>query len=365
MQSNSAPQTPRAAGAFYVVVTLLSWSTVLLFLRALNKDIDAWTANGWRYGMCAVALLPFLVWRLKRGTVPMRILTAAIVPAIVNSLGQSCFGFTVYYIDPGLSGFLLRVAVISATIGAFVLFADERVLLRSRLFWGGFLLVVFGSIGTVLFGVEPITGATAMGVLLGTTAGALFGLYGVSIRYFMRGIPPVASFTAIAVYTAAAMVGLMFVFGDRGGAAVFDLSALGATYLIGSAVLGIGIGHIFYYKSIAMLGVAVTGSIIQLAPFIGAAASMVIFDEPLTAMQWVCGFIMLGGGWLLLKAERARPRDTDVEPRGFPVEPEDAGDPCSTVALESALSDDSNTLSFGAIADESRHDDAVSASGRV
>lgn len=336
MQSPS--ESSRAAGVFCVVVTLLSWSTVLLFLRALSGDIDGWTANGWRYGMCALGLAPFLAWRLWRGRVPFRILRAAIIPAFVNALGQTCFGFAVYYIGPGLAGFLLRVAVISATIGAFVLFADERVLLKSRLFWGGFLLVIFGSIGTVLFGQDPIAGATATGVLLGTTAGALFGLYGVAVRYCMRGIPPVASFTTIAVYTASAMVALMVLFGERHGAAVFDLSPLLLTYLIVSAVLGIAVGHIFYYKSIERLGVAISGSIIQLSPFLGAAASMVIFDEPLTKLQWMCGFVMLGGGWLLLRAERARPRAADGPMRDFPVEPEDAGDPCATAALET-LSD--------------------------
>ncbi|HPF41019.1 MAG TPA: DMT family transporter [Phycisphaerae bacterium] len=342
-------ESSRAAGVICVAITLLSWSTVLLFLRALHEDIDGWTANGWRYGMCALGLAPFLIRRLWRREVPMRILKAAIVPALINTLGQSCFGFAVYYIEPGLAGFLLRVAVISATIGAFVLFADERALLRSGLFWGGFLLVIFGSVGTVLFGVNPIVGATATGVLLGTTAGALFGLYGVSVRYYMRGIPPVASFTTIAVYTASAVVAMMLIFADRRGAAVFDLSPLLATYLVVSAILGIAVGHIFYYKSIERLGVAITGSIVQLAPFLGAAVSMVIFDEPLTILQWVCGFVMLGGGWLLLRAERSRPR-TD-ERRGFPVELEDVGDPCSTVALESPR--DTRPIVCGALSSDS------------
>lgn len=346
------PESSRAAGAFCVTVTLLSWSTVLLFLRALHDDIDGWTANGWRYGMCALGLVPFLLWRLHRGTVPMRILKAAIIPAIINALGQTCFGFAVYYIEPGLAGFLLRVAVISATIGAFVMFADERALLRSRWFWGGFLLVIFGSIGTVVFGTNPIAGATATGVLLGATAGAFFGLYGVSVRYCMRGIPPVASFTTIAVYTATAMVALMLIFGERHGAAVFDLSPLLATYLVVSAVLGIAVGHVFYYKSIERLGVAITGSIIQLAPFLGAAVSMVIFDEPLTALQWACGFIMLGGGFLLLRAERERPRAAEAV--DFPVELEDVGDPCATAALES-----SSKTSIAASSDDSESQLAV------
>ncbi len=341
-------------GVFYVVVTLVGWSSVLLFLRHLAPFIDAWTANGWRYGMCALVLFPVLLAKyagdrsqaadrsLRRprpnrpttsaGALPPDIWRRALAPAVFNCLGQICFGFSIYYIEPGLAAFLLRVALISATFGAFVLFADERALLRSRIFWSGMALVAAGAVGTVCLGSAPIAGATLTGILLGSSSGAFFGLYGVSVRYTMRGVPPLYSFALISTYTAAVMIGLMFWFGDARGTKVFNLPMRELSFLVFSAFLGIAVGHIFYYAAIARLGVAIAGAVVQLAPFLTGAASVVIFGEHMSRGQWLSGIMLVLGGIVLLRAERDRPRPAEAGEPDFPVELEDAGDPGALAA---------------------------------
>jgi drug/metabolite transporter (DMT)-like permease len=197
-------------------------------------------------------------------------------------------------------------ALISSTLGAFVLFADERVLMRRGAFWLGMGLVAAGSVGTIVFGHQPIIGGTAVGIALGAGSGIFFGLYGVSVRYWMRGVPSMTSFAAISLYTAAVMVALMIWRADGRGASVFALSASNWFVLIASALIGIALGHVFYYASIARLGVAVASAVVQLAPFIGGAASVVIFKEILTPMQWISGVVMLGGAGVLLWSEQSR-----------------------------------------------------------
>lgn len=178
--------------------------------------------------------------------------------------------------------------------------------MRSPLFWGGLLLVVGGSVGTVLLGTAPIAGATATGVLLGLCAGAFYGLYGVSVRYWMHGIRPMVSFAAISLYTAIAMVLLMVLLGKSSGAVVFEMSAFSWLMLVLSALIGIALGHVFYYSAIARLGVAISAAVVQLAPFICGIASMLIFNEVLTQWQWLCGVIMLVGAGSLIYSERVR-----------------------------------------------------------
>jgi drug/metabolite transporter (DMT)-like permease len=296
----------RYSGILFVVLTLLGWSSVLLFLKHLAPHIDVWTANGWRYGVSALMWLPLLVAGFWRQALPDGLWRRAIVPTLFNCGGQVCFGASIYYIDPGLAGFLLRVALISSTLGAFVLFADERVLMRRGAFWLGMGLVAAGSVGTIVFGHQPIIGGTAVGIALGAGSGIFFGLYGVSVRYWMRGVPSMTSFAAISLYTAAVMVALMIWRADGRGASVFALSASNWFVLIASALIGIALGHVFYYASIARLGVAVASAVVQLAPFIGGAASVVIFKEILTPMQWISGVVMLGGAGVLLWSEQSR-----------------------------------------------------------
>ncbi|OWY71191.1 hypothetical protein B7486_11355 [cyanobacterium TDX16] len=304
----------RASGITYIVLTLVGWSSVLLFLKHLTPYIDAWTANGWRYGMSALLWLPVLLVGARGGTLPEGIWRRALVPALFNCMAQVCFAQAPYYIGPGLAGFLLRINIVFSTAGALILFADERPLARSPMFWGGLVLVVAGSIGTVLMGSTPLVGGTATGVILGLGAGAFYGLYGVSVRYWMHGIRPMVSFGAISLYTAAVMVSLMIVISPGRGAGVFGLSGFNWMILVMSALIGIALGHVFYYSAIARLGVAISAAVVQLAPFITGVASVLIFGEVLTSWQWMFGAIMLMGAGTLIHSERSRRMATTFEP---------------------------------------------------
>ncbi len=306
-------------GIVLVVLTLTGWSSVLLFLEHLTAYIDPWTANGWRYGLAALLWLPLLVVGAARGTLPNRLWRRAIGPALMNTAAQVCFAAAPYYLGPGMAAFLLRVSILFSTAGAFVLFADERVLVRSRLFWAGMLLVVGGSVGTVLFGKDPIKGGTAVGIMLGAGAGAFYGLYAVAVRYWMHGVPAMTSFAAISLYTAAGVVTLMVAFGAKHGLTVFDLSPANWGVLVLSSLIGIALGHVFFYAAMARLGVTVTTAVVQLAPFITGAASSVLFDEVLTALQWSSGVVLLGGGVMLLRAEQIRPRSAAASKQESPV----------------------------------------------
>lgn len=320
-------------GLAYIVATLLGWSSVLLFLRALHQDIDAWAANGWRYGLCALLFFPYQLSLSLRGRSSPGVWRKAILPTVFNSLGQICFGFSIYYIKPGLAGFLLRVSLITSTAGALTLFADERRLARSGLFWLGLGCVAIGSLATIFLSETPIAGRQLTGVLMGAGAGAFFGLYGVAVRANMRHVSSMQSFSTICTLTAAVMLVCMVAFGEGAGAPVLLLSPLHMFYLVASALIGIAMGHLFYFASIKRLGVAVAGAIVQIAPFITATFSYVLFNEALTGWQWVGGAIMLTGGYALLRAEQTRPREAEENRGAFPVVVEDAGDPVVSSAL--------------------------------
>ena len=112
--------------------------------------------------------------------------------------------------------------------------------------------------------------------------------------------------------TLVGMVVLMALRGEAGGMGVWDLSAWSWVILVASAVIGIALGHVFYYAAMARLGVAVASAVIQLAPFLGGVASVLIFHEVLTGGQWTSGFVLLAGAFLLLRAEQRRPQPEPV-----------------------------------------------------
>ena len=305
-----------STGTLTVVLTLLFWTSIPLFLRYFSEQIDAWTSNGWRYGFSALLWAPLVVFRQMRGSLPRGIWRASLVPSVVNAMGQVTFCYAHYKIDPALLTFGLRSQIIFAAIGAYIMFAAERPIIRSPVYLAGLVVLVAGTAGAVLLGDGPALAIAAdraayiQGVGLSLLSGALFAGYALTVRRYMSGYGSVVSFAVISQYTAAAMVALMLVLGRRGGLEALDMSGGDFMLLLLSAVIGIALGHVLYYMSIARLGVAVSSGILQLHPFTVGVASYLIFTEVLTTAQWVSGSLAVVGAILMLTVRRRVPRRT-------------------------------------------------------
>lgn len=291
-------------GVVMVVMTLVGWSSVPLFLKYFADHIDAWTSNGWRYGFSALLWAPLLIVVAWRKRLPAGLWAAALVPSIVNAAGQVCFTWAHYKIAPGLLTFGLRSQILFAALGAYLMFPSERAIIRTRGYLVGMGIVLCGTTGAVLLGKEPVDFTHAMGVLLAISSGMLFAMYGLAVRKYMRGINSVIAFAAISQYTALAMVGMMVVLGDRGGMSAFDLTGEQFFWLLVSSVVGIALGHVFYYMSIARLGVAVSAGVLQLQPFGVAIGSYMLFGEVLSAGQWISGCVAVLGAMMMLGVQR-------------------------------------------------------------
>lgn len=320
-----------AAGMVTVGMTLLGWSSVPLFLKHFSRLIDPWTSNGWRYGFSALLWAPVLFYIVARKTKPAGLWKAAVIPAVFNAVGQMFFTLAHYRIDPALLTFGLRLQIVFVAVGAALLFPSERRVVKSPLYIVGAALVLGGATGTALLGQEPLIGASMEGFLMAVASGALFACYALSVRKMMAGVHPVVAFAAISQYTAATMVVLMLALGDRMGLTALDLPLGEFGLLLLSAVIGIALGHVFYYISIANLGVAVSAGVIQLQPFCVGAASYVLFDERLTAPQWASGLVAVAGAVMMLwlqkrisSAAKAEAREAERRLAAAALEPKPA-----------------------------------------
>ncbi len=294
---------PVAIGTLTIVLTLVAWSSVPLFLRHFVDLIDPWTSNGWRYGFSALLWAPVLVIGLLSGRLRPGLWRAAIVPSIVNAVGQVTFVCAHYQIEPGLLSFGLRSQIIFAAVGAYLLFPDERRVIRSWSYVLGVIVVIAGTSGALLMGKERPDAAATLGILLAIASGLLFAFYALAVRKYMRGTNSVVAFAVISQYTAAAMVVLMLLFGRRSGVEAIELERSEFLLLLLSAVIGIALGHVLYYMSIARLGVAVSTGVLQLFPFVVAIASLFLFGEVLTTAQWISGSGAIAGAILMLSVQ--------------------------------------------------------------
>jgi drug/metabolite transporter (DMT)-like permease len=303
VNSSSHPRPSALTGIVTITLTLLGWSSIPLFLKSFTHEIDAWTANGWRYGFSALIWAPVILWAYSKGRFPKGLWIAAIVPSFFNTLGQIAFAVAPYYVDPGLMTFALRLQILFVTIGAAVLFASERRIVQTRGFILGLLMVFGGTMATIWLNPHGLGSGTTTGILLSIGSGLLYACYSLSVRQFMHGVNPLIAFAAISIYTAIGILIPMFILGKDHGADAWSLPSHRFVVLLASALIGIGLGHTFYYVSIARLGVAVSAGVIQLQPFIVSIASIFIFKEHLTPGQWTGGCIAIAGSAVILSVQ--------------------------------------------------------------
>jgi len=318
-------------GITFLLMTLLGWSAAPLFLEYFTGLIDAWTANGWRYGMAAMFWLPVLIVTVRRGGVAPGIWRAAIWPTIFNTVGQAAYAWVLYLdVEPGLMSFLLRSQIVFVTAGAFLLFPDERRLIRRGGFWIGLLLVLGGTMGTIFLGQSLPAGAGVLGVTLGLLSGALFGGYGLTVRYYMQRYSPTLSFAVISLYSAAAMIATMLALGRDHGADPMRMTAGQFGLLFLSAMVGIAAAHVFYYASINRLGVAAASGVLLMHPFLTGVMSWLLFSEQMTAGQWIAGTVCVIGAAAILHTQNRLHR----QPAAFAVisEKDDASEIAPAVA---------------------------------
>ena len=311
------------SGAVFIALTLIGWSSVPLFLKYFTSPehyIDGWTANGWRYGVAALIWAPVLLVFAGRRKLPRSLWRAALVPSLLNCLGQVCFAWAPYYIGPGLQSFLIRFQIIVVTLGAYLLFPSERRIMRTWRYWIGLAVVFGGTAGTSLLGRELPDGGTAFGIALGIISGLLFGGYALAVRYYMHGVNPIVSFGTISQYTAGGMIVLMLILADSHGAAPLSLPSFDLWILVASGVVGIALGHVFYFASIARLGVTVAAGVMLVAPFLTGTASVFLYNEHLTAAQWMSGIAALVGAAAVLRVRRSSP-PTAGKPMGDDLVP--------------------------------------------
>lgn len=302
--SSAPPRRDQLVGVWMIVLTLAGWTSIPLFLRFFADEIDLWTSNGWRYAAAALFWAPVVMRGAVCRTLPVGLWRRALIPAGLNAVAQVFFTGAFYHLDPAMAAFGLRSNIVFAAVGAAILFAPERRVIRSPGFLIGMFMVVGGTCGTLLLDDSFGDKSSGIGILYAVIAGALYAAYALAVRICMKGVPTLVSFSAISMYTAGAMVGLMLALGKGSGAAALHLSAGHFALLMVSALVGIAIGHVTYYMSIERLGVAVSAGVIQLQPFTVAAAAAPIFGEYLTIPQWCLGGVAVVGTIVMLVVQQ-------------------------------------------------------------
>ncbi len=293
--------TEKRRATFALILAILCFGTIPLFLRYFTPYIDAWTANGYRYLVAVMLYMPFLFRKVRARKIDRRLWKLALIPATFSLTLQSTWAWAPYYIEPGLMSFLGRSTLIWTITGSFILFHDERPLVKSIRFWAGLFIAVAGFTGLSLGGETVPRGGTLTGIFLVLVSSVFSSSYMLSVRYFFRKTDSRIAFSVIALYTSAGTTILMLILGKP--TAFLGLPLKINLMIALSAMIGIGIAHVLFYTAQKYLGSAISSSAVLFSAFYTAFLSYLIFDERLTMFQWSAGLLIAAGGILLVTAQ--------------------------------------------------------------
>ncbi len=141
-------------------------------------------------------------------------------------------------------------------------------------------------------------------VLLGASAGALFGLLAVTVRLGLRrgGDPEVGALVVL---------GTGFAVAALAAAATGDLSSLSVSEVWPFALVGLvvpGLSQILFVRAVRASGPSRTAILVGTAPLMSALLAVVLLDEPVHA-GLVAGTALVVAGGAALVGERVRPAD--------------------------------------------------------
>jgi len=300
----------------YLATATLAWCSVPVFIKHFTRYFDHYTQNAYRYGVAALLWTPVLWWLWRRGLAPRRLWRQALVPVVCNIIGQTFWALALYYLNPGFMSLCMRISLVWAIIFAMLVFRDERPLLRSVRFWLGVVVGLVGAAGVIGFSDDFSWQARDLmtGLLVVLGCSIFWAGYMVGVRWKMGHVSSLVAFPIIAVSTAIGLVGLMLVFGEPAAIATAPPSVV--FWLVLSAIVGIGISHVFYYAAMRRLGAAICAGTLEVVPFLTLGLSWLVFGETLNGQQWLSGAILLAGTGVLIWAQR------DVHVGHRPPEPD-------------------------------------------
>src|SRR5437588_12272304 len=200
-----------------VFATVFIWSLPSLFMYYLNRCYDPWAKNFYRYSVACIAIVPFVLWQIRRGgpRIDMHAIALCLVPCVPNVIHQITQVIALFYMGPGVYAIFTRSSVIFTALLALAFFPEERHVIRQWQFQVGTLLGLVGAFGVIWFQSGWQSGHIALpGLLIAFTATFCWALYGILVKRPSAQLGSVRSLGLISFITSALSLPLTYAFGN-------------------------------------------------------------------------------------------------------------------------------------------------------
>ncbi len=275
---------------------IIAWAMGPLFVRFFSTMLDPWMQNALRYSSAAVVLLPIMLRHYRGRTVSAADWRHAAMIACLLVTMQSCWTGGIYYINPGFSSILGRLSLLWICLLSFILFPEDRHLLKKSSFWIGAILSFIGVAGVIGCGKNFALTLRWHGIILIMCSSICWAGYSVAVKYFFRKLNLMLVFSMICLTSLPLFWLLVLLFGNF--SQLRKLTSTNWLLLVISAVICISMAHILYHTSTKRIGLVIPVLLLSINPFVILTISHFIFGETINLAQLISGTVLIGGSLL-------------------------------------------------------------------
>jgi len=276
-----------------------------VFIKILSYRFDAFTQSFYRFLAAGVFFLAvsFLFFReeLKKTARSARSLFLIILLALLNLGSVSLWVSGIYLVPATLAELLSKLQVVILIILSYLLFRDEKEVIRSKSFIAAALLCFAGTAG-VVFGKGLPALTYSRGILFVLLASALSSAFALLTKKALDEIHPVVLSALNIIMVAAGFFVLSLFRGDIG--IVARVPAGLTVFMVFTGIVGVGSGVGLYLVSIRNFGVVVTNVTLLLTPVFTAIFAFISMGEKLAPWQMVWGAVLVTGCYILIKSQK-------------------------------------------------------------
>ena len=285
----------------------LGWSLAPIFIRLCSADFDPFTQSFSRYasgslmlaGICMVRWRAEFIQLLRQ---PQRLLGISILNVFMQYVWTAgCYG------TPATTAQLIvKLSILFVIVFAYLLFHEERSVIRDWRFLGGTAIAMTGLIFVLMKDAQsliPVLDTSSLLLLVMSLSWAVYVVWGKHLAWTMH---PVPMFGVLSIQTAIGLGLLSFLFGHP--AQAMSVSARVWIIAIVSGFISIGLAHPAFQYAQRELGSALCTALNLVNPLFTFLFSLVMLpNERMLPQQWAGAAILLGGMGLVLRAANRRP----------------------------------------------------------
>ncbi|RLE73230.1 MAG: hypothetical protein DRJ37_00845 [Thermoprotei archaeon] len=288
----------RAKPALAAFTASLSWALGVALIKYLSASFTIVQQNFSRYLMAAFFL--FALYSYFRREIPLSSerLVRALGPAFLVFLFQTPATTGIYLTKASTVAFLLRLNVVFLAVLAFIIYEDERRIIKDPLFLLGLLLGMVG-VGGLTFKSGFDLNLIDLGAFLAGLSALMWALFILSIKYFLKEEDALA-YSSI-VYLEAGLMFMPFLVIEIPNSGFISPSPLELIILLFSGVISIGIGNWMNMVAVKNLGAMIPSMIQMLTPFLAAFFSYLLLGENMTVIEAFFGVLIVIGSGCSLK----------------------------------------------------------------